>query len=370
MTDTHVVPDRGRRRQRTHRVRGCIATLVALVVIVAAAWFLVTQGLRFIDERFGDTEDFAGPGSGSVEVVVPDGASGRDIAGVLVEAGVVADEETFESLIAADPDGGSVQPGTYTLQERMSSAGALELLLEGPASGDTVTIPEGFRVEQIIEQVAEETDISARAMRRAVDDTAELGLPAYAEGDAEGYLFPAQYQIGDDTTARSLARDMVERFGTEAARSGLQARARQLGISAHDAVTIASLVQAEARLADDFGRVSRVVYNREADGMRLQFDSTVQYAVGRADGDVFTGEEERRIDSPYNTYRYAGLPPGAIGNPGLDAIEAALTPTEGDWRYFVTVDLDTGETVFSETLRQHNRNVARLREYCETSDLC
>ncbi|MDQ3628136.1 MAG: endolytic transglycosylase MltG [Actinomycetota bacterium] len=370
MTETGVLPDSGRRRHGTNRGRGCLAALVALVVIVAAGWFLVSQGVGFVDDRFGDGDDYAGPGSGSVTVVVPEGASGRDIAELLTRKDVVADADTLESVIAADPDGNDVQPGTYTLQERMSSQGALDLLLEGPAAKATVTIPEGYRVEQVAARVAQETDIPSRAMRRAIEDTAALALPAYAEGDAEGYLFPAQYEVDDDTTALSLTRDMVDRFKTEAQRSGLQARARRLGVSAHDAVTIASLVQAEARQPDDFGRVARVVYNRRDDRMPLQFDSTVQYAVGRSDGNVFTGDDERRIDSPYNTYRYAGLPPGAIGNPGLDAIEAALEPTDGDWLYFVTVNLKTGETVFSDSLAEHNRNVARLREYCTTSDLC
>ncbi len=363
-TDDH------RRPHTSNRGRGCLAALVALAVIVAAGWFLVSQGLSFVDDRFGGTTDFTGPGGRRVEVVIPDGASGRDIAGVLEESGVVADADEFESVIAADPDGGSVQAGAYVLKERMSNAGALEMLLSGPPAQATVTIPEGFRVEEVVRRVAEETDVSARAMRSAVEDTADLDLPPYAQGDAEGYLFPARYEIDDDTTARSLARDMVDRFQTEAQRSGLRARSRRLGVSPHEAVTIASLVQAEARLADDFGKVAQVVYNREDIGMPLQFDSTVQYAVGRDDGDVFTGEDEREIESPYNTYRYAGLPPGPIGNPGPDALEAALEPTEGDWLYFVTVDLETGETAFSESLEEHNRNVARLREYCATSDLC
>jgi len=351
-------------------VRGCIAALVALIVIVAAGWFLVSKGLGLIDDRFSGTDDYAGPGTGRVEVEVPEGASGRDIAELMTQAGVVADADTFASVVEADPDGDSVQSGTYVLRERMSAAGALELLLAGPRAKATVTIPEGFRVQQIIQRVADETAIPARAMRRAVQDTAALRLPVYARGDAEGYLFPAQYELGDDTTARSLARDMVDRFKSEMERSGLQARARALGMTPHEAITIASLVQAEARLPDDFAKVAQVVYNRQSEGMMLQLDSTVQYAVDRDDGGVFTDPSERAIDSPYNTYRYAGLPPGAIGAPGLDAVEAALNPAEGDWLYFVTVNLETGQTAFSETFEQHNRNRARLDEYCTTSDLC
>jgi UPF0755 protein len=134
-------------------------------------------------------------------------------------------------------------------------------------------------------------------------------------------------------------------------------------------MTIASLVQAEARDDEDFAKVSRVIYNRLEKSMPLQFDSTVHYAVGR-DGKVSTSEEDRNVDSPYNTYRHPGLPPTPIMAPGEQAIKAALEPAEGDWLYFVTTNPDTGETKFAETFAEHQKNVAEFKEYCATSDSC
>ncbi|MGH3452955.1 MAG: endolytic transglycosylase MltG, partial [Nocardioidaceae bacterium] len=112
------------------------------------------------------------------------------------------------------------------------------------------------------------------------------------------------------------------------------------------------------------------IYNRVVAGDLLQLDSTVHYAVDGTTNRVFTSDEQRNIDSPYNTYRFPGLPPGPIDSPGEAALEAALNPTPGDWTFFVTVNLETGETLFATSLAQHNANVAKLQEYCESSDLC
>jgi UPF0755 protein len=120
-------------------------------------------------------------------------------------------------------------------------------------------------------------------------------------------------------------------------------------------------VQAEARLPEDFAKVARVIYNRLEDGQPLQMDSTVAYANDVYT--VFTSDEQRAVDSPYNTYLYPGLPPGPINSPGSQALEAALNPAEGSWRYFVTVDLETGETKYADTFEEHESNVAELQAW-------
>jgi UPF0755 protein len=361
----------GRRRSSTaKRKTGCIAALVVLVLLLVGLWFGVTRLAGFLDDRFSEPEDYPGPGSGSVEVTVEPGASGTDIAEALEDANVVADASIFAKLVATDPQGSSIQPGTYEMREEMSSEGALKLLLGAESRVDnTITIPEGQTVDEIIARVAEESDISRKALRRAADQPGRLGLPDYAEGDLEGYLFPAQYDVPPGTTATEVLTMMVDRYREVTESAGIERRANQLGVDPHDLVTIASLVQAEAP-AGSFEKVARVIYNRDDIGMKLQFDSTVHYAIGDTGGDVFTTEEERETDSPYNTYRYAGLPPGAIGAPGEDALEAALNPADGDWLYFVTVNLETGETLFEEDYDQHLANRDQLREWCETSDLC
>jgi UPF0755 protein len=162
---------------------------------------------------------------------------------------------------------------------------------------------------------------------------------------------------------------MVDRFEESADELGLKAGAADLGVSPHDVVVVASLIQAEARFDKDFAKVSRVIYNRLAKDMPLQFDSTVHYAVGK-DGSVGTSDSDRNVDSPYNTYEVTGLPPTPIDSPGAKALRAALEPAAGDWLYFVTTNPDTGETKFAESYREHLRNKAEFDQWCAESDHC
>jgi UPF0755 protein len=149
----------------------------------------------------------------------------------------------------------------------------------------------------------------------------------------------------------------------------LGAKARELGISPHDAVVVASLVQAEARRVGDMAKVASVIYNRLGDGMRLQLDSTLHYAADSR-GEVVASDDLRAINSPYNTYRRAGLPPTPIDSPGRSALQAALSPAATDYLYFVTVNLRTGDTRFASTFEAHTRNTDLYSSYCETSDAC
>ena len=129
------------------------------------------------------------------------------------------------------------------------------------------------------------------------------------------------------------------------------------------------MLEFEARLTEDYPKVARTIYNRLDADMALQSDATVAYANGLS-GEVWTTADQRSVDSPYNTYLHKGLPPGPIGNPGQRTIEAALNPADGDWLYWVVINLKTGKTVFSETLAEHNAATEKLREYCRSSDAC
>jgi UPF0755 protein len=163
---------------------------------------------------------------------------------------------------------------------------------------------------------------------------------------------------------------MVSEFSRQAASLSLEERAGDLGMSPKEIVIVASLVQAEASRPQDFGKVARTIYNRLDARMRLQLDSTVHFASGDDTGDVFTSDEQRNNPSLYNTYQHEGLPPGAIDSPGQRALRAALDPTRGDWRYFVTVNLETGRTLFTDSFAEHKRNVTKLNAFCADSDLC
>jgi UPF0755 protein len=362
-------PAAEQRPLKPKRRSGCIAALVALAVLVGGVGFVGTQVFDFVGERLSASpEDYPGPGRGQVTVTIEEGASGAQIGERLEEADVIADASLFADLAAADPQGASIQPGDYEMATQMSSADALQLLIAGTNRVSyAVTIPEGLTVGEVLDRVAREADIPRRALARAAERPQTLGLPSYAGGNLEGYLFPAQYEMPPGTSATEALTMMVDRFRAVAEEADIEQRARDLGLDPHDLVTIASLVQAEAP-AGSFDKVARVIYNREREQIALQFDSTVHYAIGDTGGDAFTTPEERETDSPYNTYLYPGLPPGAIGAPGEEALEAALSPAEGDWLYFVTVNLETGETRFAETLGEHNANVDLLEEYCRTAE--
>ena len=374
MTDTGLdltaAPADHRAESRSRRGVGCLVALLVLAMVAVLLYVGVTKGISYLDGRLDGPDDYAGNGHGSVQVRVRPGETATDIAGTLVDKGVVKSVGAFTSAAAADPDGDAIQPGVYSLREEMSGEAALALLLADDSRVEVeVTVPEGLTTDEIVAAIARDTDISDAQLNAALKRPESLGLPGYANGQVDGYLFPASYTIGPGTTAREMLRLMVDRFQQAAADVGLEAGAGRLGLDPHELVTVASLVEAEASRPADFGKVAQVIYNRVDAGIALQLDSTVHYIAGSR-GEVYTTDKQRRIDSPYNTYLYPGLPPGPIAAPGEAALEAALDPTPGRWLYFVTVNPDTGKTVFARTLREHNVNVAKLKSFCQSSSTC
>ncbi|MFD4376985.1 endolytic transglycosylase MltG [Streptomyces sp. NPDC058486] len=228
-----------------------------------------------------------------------------------------------------------------------------------PPEPPTLLVTEGRRSTQVYEDVDRALALPDGTTRKAATAPATaLGLPAEARGNPEGYLFPATYPLPGGTTAEGLLRYMVatagRRFGTPATAEA----ARAQGLTPHQALIVASIAQAEADTADDMARVARVVHNRLARDMPLQMDSTLNYALGRSTVD--TTFEDTRVTSPYNTYAHKGLPPTPIGNPGEQAMTAALHPPTGDWLYFVTVG--PGDTRFTADYATHQANVAEFNE--------
>jgi UPF0755 protein len=346
-------PTRGSHRRaesrRTRREReprdghGGVVALVALLLVgalVAAGWF----GLQAVLDRvnLGGAEDYAGPGSGEVVIEVTAGQSSTAIGRTLEENDVVASVDAFTDAARADSRAQSLQPGFYALQQQMRAQDALDRMLD-PASRveSRVTVPEGLRIDETLQLISEQTEIPLKDLRAAARDAQGLELPAWAEGNAEGLLFPATYTVRPDATAASLLREMVATFQRSATNVGLEGGQ----LSPYETLIVASLVEGEARLDEDFARVARVVYNRLEADMPLQFDSTVNYAMG-ADNE-FVSLDDLGTESPYNTYQNKGLPPGPISSPGEAAMQAALDPADGDWLYFVTTNPETGETKFT-----------------------
>ncbi|MFD7495453.1 endolytic transglycosylase MltG [Streptomyces sp. NPDC059832] len=239
----------------------------------------------------------------------------------------------------------------------VAAAVLVPLLTRGPKveQARSLVIPEGWRAAQVYAAVDKALAVEPGTTGKAAG-TADLPLPAEAKGNPEGYLFPATYPITSDTTPQGLLRYMVdtavERFGADHIAAG----ARRNGVSVYRTVTIAGIVQAEADTGADMGKVARVVHNRLARGMPLQMDSTLNYALNRST--LHTTEDDTKIDSPYNSYERKGLPPTPIGNPGEQAMTAAINPTPGAWLYFVTVA--PGDTRFTSSYTEQQRNVAEF----------
>ena len=342
-------------RRRVRRRRTAVVVLVALLGLGGGTW-AAWGTLGPVVSSLTESDDYEGAGTGSVDVKVAAGDTGRAIGRTLTEAGVVKSTSAFVSAAAAQPDAAGIQTGTYRLKERMSSAAAVALLLD-PASKVTAkfTVPEGLRAQQVLELIPAQTPIGADAVAAAVADPAALGLPASANGNLEGYLFPATYDVDPDETAAELLTAMVTRTKQVLTELGVPAERE------HDVVVEASIAQKEARTPEDMAKVTRVLQNRLAIGMKLQLDSTVAYAVNSST--VTTTADQRATDSPYNTYFYPGLPAGPIANPGEDALRAAMNPEPGTWLYFVTVDLETGETRFATTTAEYQANLLLWQAY-------
>jgi UPF0755 protein len=308
--------------------------LFKLVLLCAVVGALLYGALRYTG-MIG-AEDYRGSGSGSVEVIVPAGATGVQIGEALEAAGVVRTAEAFYQESLSDERSAMIQPGTYRLRMQMSSEAALDALLDRANRVETrIVVPEGSRVSEIVEAIVKGSEISEEDLEDALDNPAEIGLPAEAEGNPEGYLFPATYTVDDGTTAQDLLRQMVARTVEVEQELNIEERARALDMSSEDILTVASILEQEAQRDEDFPKVARALYNRLDEDIPLQLDSTALY-ISKREGSPWTTSAERADPSEYNTYLHVGLPPGPIGSPGRKTIEAALNPAEGDWLYFFT----------------------------------
>ncbi len=363
--DSAAVPDvHGRsRRRRRPRWRGALAILVALGIIAVGGVVVYRVASSLVVRTVSGPSDFAGPGTTPVSVRVADGASTRTIARTLADAGVVATDTAFLSAAAADAAATGIQSGTYVLKKGMSARQALAAMLDPASRTGLVPVPEGSTLAATLQLVSTRSGIPLAQLRAAAARLPAGPLAAYRPRTAEGFLFPATYDVQRSTPPDEVVRAMVARFEQTAAGLDLAGRSRAMGLTPYQVLVVASLVQAEVSDPADQARVARVLYNRVRAGMRLELDSTVHYVTGR-NGSVFTSDADRAVASPYNTYRVKGLPPTPIDSPGTSALRAALAPAAGPWLFYVTVDLDTGRTVFSTTVTQQQQNVALLRRWC------
>jgi UPF0755 protein len=372
--DEDYPPEGGRRKRRGRSIPGCLAALVALALIAGGAYVAVTKGAEFIKDQFSTAPDYPGPGRGKVTFEVEKGDTVGQIGRNLKAKGVV---QSVTAFIDAANGESNIQVGFYQLKKEMRAADAYEIL-SNPANiiKNTVTVIEGQRVVDVVAQLAKSTGYPAKAFEKALDDPAKLGLPDYANGNPEGYLFPSTYDFGPNDKPADMLTKMVTRWRQAADDADLEDKAAEMGYSPAEIMTVASLIEAEGR-GDYRAKISRVIYNRleidpnPAAGF-LQIDASVNYALGRSGSTVITDEDKASVaDSPYNLYTHKGLPPTPIEAPGDDAIQAALNPEDGPWFFYVTVNLATGETKFTDSYDEFLQFKAEYTDYCETqSDRC
>jgi len=332
-----------------------VGLLVIAALVVGGGWAATHRGELKSWLNQVQNSDYVGPGSGSVSFNIISGDGGATIAQRLVDKGVTKDfSVTYQAIIDS---GMTFYPGSYKLAKGMSASAALAAIAD-PNSLDVsrVTIKEGLRLNVIFDQLSAATGIARADFDAAAKHASHFGVPAAAPS-LEGYLFPATYAFAKTSTAKSIIREMVDRMVQELDRFGVPKKRW------NSVLTLASVVQKEARQASDFYKVSRVFKNRIAAGMPLQSDATVSY--GTNGSTVTTTDAQRADPNLYNTYVHLGLPVGPIGAPGAQAIDAALRPVKGTWLYFCTVNLKTGETVFSTTLSQHEVAVAQFRAWLQ-----
>ena len=350
---SHVSTRRDRRKSASKfRRRRLIFVSAILVIALASIAVLNRTALRnYFDELSGN--DYSGSGHGVASLVVHSGDSGVIVANEMVKLGVVKNFAKVYRLILDRNQ--TFYPGTYQLHLQMSAQSALDLLAN-PASlkVNRVTIREGLRVQQVFAQLSKATGLPMSDFNALLHEPASLGVPS-GEVSVEGWLFPATYSFSPELTAKQVLTQMVQRMTQELDSFAVASADR------HRVLTLASIIQKEARQPNDFYKVSRTFLNRIKINMPLQSDATVSYGSGGTT--VTTTDAERADPNGYNTYVHSGLPIGPISAPGHRAIDAALHPAVGTWLYFCAVNLATGETVFSTTIAQHEAAVSQFRAW-------
>jgi UPF0755 protein len=356
----HGAPTKKKRR------KGCLVALIIVLVILGGiaaggVWVANTFGDRIADAMgWGEPKDWEpGQATGEVYVTIKQGDTGGPVSTALYEAGVTKTEDVFYDYLIDENIAVTFYPGVYRLQKKMTAEDALAALRnEENKLENTVSMPEGGTIESALPSMAETLGMPLADLEAAVADPSAYGVQAQS---LEGWLFPAVYTFDPEVTATQVIQRMVDRTRESLAAAGVPDE------DAQRILTIASIIQREGR-TDDFAKVSRVIQNRLDDDMLLQMDSTAQYGNGSLhEGVVSSSAEALEDPNEWNTYVNKGLPATPIASPNDAAIDAAMHPADGPWIYFVTVNLETGETQFSETLAEHEQGVEKWRDWCRAN---
>ncbi|MER7933481.1 MULTISPECIES: endolytic transglycosylase MltG [unclassified Streptomyces] len=343
------------------RRNGC-ACLVVCLVFGGGAATVGYFGWHFYQNRFGPAPDYVGGGTGAVTVEIPKGAGGYEIGRRLEDAGVVKSVDAFVAAQSQNPDGKTIQAGAYLLKKEMSAASAVKLMLD-PNSQSNVVVKPGERNASVYQAIDKQLQLRAGTTQGiAKKEYKSLGLPSWANSSSrikdplEGFLYPNTYPAAKGMKPEAILKSMVSAAKEQYATYDLAAQAKKFDLdNPLQVITVASLVQAEGKTQDDFRKMAEVIYNRlqptnTETNQKLQFDSTFNYLKGTSNIHISESEINSNQD-PYNTYTQKGLPPGPIGNPGDEALKAALDPTDDGWIYFVATD-GQNNTEFAKTYQE------------------
>ncbi|WP_426002839.1 endolytic transglycosylase MltG [Paenarthrobacter sp. NyZ202] len=347
--------------RKARRRRRVLALLITLGVFVAA----VAVGAQFLKPLLGmdKVSDYPGPGSGSVSITVPEGTGPKAVATALVDNKVVADADSFVKEFLSQ--GGELSPGEFTFKKEMKNSDAVAVLVNKDASKVIYfALSAGLRINESLDAISKGSGIPMAQLNSFNQNPAQFGVPSKAK-NLEGFLAPGEYRFPLGTSGQDIIQKLVTTTLDELKAQGITDPAKQ-----YDTVTIASIVQAEGGQAD-YGNVAGAIYNRlkpnntETNGL-IQSDATVTYGLGKKSFHL-TEEEKADKSNTYNTYANVGLPAGPIGSPGKTAIDAAAKPTQNDYLYWVTINLDTKETKFSKTLAEHSTYVEQYNAWCQAN---
>ena len=346
--------DRRRSTKRRHAVRWIVALLV--VALVAAGGFFGYRRLDAIrkvnDYQERTTQEFEGDPYGSVLFSVEQGQDSVTIGENLVKDEIVKSSETFAAVVMAN--NATLYPGTYELQKHMQSIDVVMILSDQTKATGFLDVKSGERVSDVIAAAAELSGIAESEFQSVVDGGGAGILPDEANGKFEGWFEPGQYDVKSKTSASDVLKMMVDRRVAKLDELGVDASERER------VLTIASIAESEVNSKEYYGKVTRVILNRLDKGMTLGMDTTVAYGLGISASQL-TNAQLLDASNPYNTRVNKGLPPTPISNPGDNAINAALNPEDGDWLYFVTTDLETGETKFTASEEEFEQYVQEYK---------
>ncbi|MFI9329054.1 endolytic transglycosylase MltG [Kitasatospora sp. NPDC052868] len=346
--------------KKSGRRNGGACLVVALVLmggVAAGGWW----GYGFYQDHFGPPPDFKGEGTGSVQIEVKQGATGGQVGISLKNAGVVKSVKAYTNVCDNDAKCKGIQPGFYALKKEMSASAAFQALVD-QAGGAALVLPEGLNSTEVYAKIDDKLKLQKGTTAGvAKAQVAGLGLPPYANGNIEGFLWPTRYNIADGMKPEDLLKQMVKNATEKYA--SLDGEASKAGLkNGYEVLIEASILQREGNNPTDFAKMARTIQNRLASATvnhTLGMDTTLQYALGRKQLDK---KDIQDGSNKYNTYINPGLPPGPISNPGDDAIKAVLNPAEGKWLYFIA--MSPTRTEFSETDKEH---FGYVEQYCKAA---